>query len=959
MRSPAALLLVLAAAAPLHAIDLEGAVYGYLAAGTYYVTDDIHVPSGQTLTLAPGVTFLFEEGTFEEYEFDIEGTLSAVGTPSRPITFDVAPGVEEFNYIRIATSSTNMDHCIVRNAGSESMTGDGGLMVDGCSPTIENTVIEDCSWHGLVVDGSSARPTVRNCVMRNNGNDGVDCDGGAGIFLENCRVSDNGEDGICLSSGENLVVGCLVEGNGEDGIDCNGITEYDATIVNCTVGAHPSEGLSDCSGFTMINCVAVDGDGEELADGTVHTFVMDEESFFGFAAPGSGNYRLLPGSPLIECGTRFGQSSGLLPDTDLDGNPRINGIVDIGCYESTSTPPTGEAGEYFSSALVMPRMNRPVIRTRGESFDVWVARLGSFGASDAQVTLVGPGGDRHGLQVISVDHSDVTPGSELAVQLYAPGIERVQTVGVQVPLAVPEGFYDIEVQLAGRTYTSVNAVKVLAEYPFRWGMMHITDTHVGYDEEEYTASQRLKYCAREINFLDPEFVVITGDVHEDLNPGSDFVDSTLYALSLLHVPVLVIPGNHDHYNSGSEYYPYAWMRYYHEVSRSMNTEFVFGGSAFYGLSSQWDLGLTELWRCMGPTDAALSWVEDRLLATSYDGPLFLGMHGPCYDYFSWNASNVSEVRELLDAYGFSLCLAGHTHRWETFLNEGDNYLGRNDFDSDDDWGRDVEFPGYPLHVQTSSLGKEEHLPFPGPAMLPRAGEGRVELDDLLETIEDDQDGLFGDSIAWRWIQMDGSEVEFFTIDGDDDGYRSTENCWILGELSFQVEQMGGGVIRSTVTNGHYEDWYEVRHYVPAVPGQAYSVSGGTFVRQHSDGTVEVAVDYVGGGSGSVVTLTPETGVGQGPGTGELALGEPFPNPSTGSFTLGLEVPEGGARLRAEVFDISGRVVDVLVDGVLDGGAHTLVWSGLGEEGEPARPGIYYCRMTAPGFDRVRRMVLLP
>lgn len=937
--------------------DISGAVYGYYGPGVYDVVDDIYVPSGQTLTLAAGVTFRFEDGTFEEYEFDVNGTLLAQGTESQPVVFEPAPGVDEYNYIRISTSSSQLEHCIVEGAGKVSMYSEGGLWIDGCSPTLFDCEVYGGSWHGVYVTGSGAQPKLYRCSSHDNGSDGVDCDDGAGLWLENCEVVDNGGDGVCLSDGTNRLIGCLVAGNGEDGIDCHGTSDYAAVILNCTIGSHPSEALSDCSEFDMINCAVV-GDQVELGSGT-HTWVTEDQSFFGFSSPASGNYRLTASSPCRDEGNRFGAASSLLPDQDLDGNPRINGIVDVGAYESTLSPPTGEEGEYFSSALLVPRMTRPVIRTAGGGFTAQVACLGEWSTSEVSAQLVDPLGGIHPLTVSSVAHVDRTPGSETALRLYGPGIERVQEIGLDIPASVPEDLYDIRIDLGDLQYQSQSAVKVLEEYPESWGFLHITDTHVGYDEEDYTAAERLGFFAIEANFLNPEFVVVTGDICENQNLDNQWADTLLARVSQFRVPVLLVPGNHDHYNDGgSAYYPHAYMRYYHDISRCVNTEFAFDGCLLYGLSSGPDQGLSELWRCVGPTDEALDWVEDRLTAGSAEGPFFYLTHGPVYDYFSWCIEGTARVRDMLEDYGFSLALAGHTHRFETFLNEGTNWFGRNDFSHNDDWGRDVVFPGYPLHVQTSSLGKEEHISWAeqnsAGGMIDRNPEMRERLHP-----EEDGRGIFGDSIGWRWIQIQGSGVEFFTADTDDDGWRNTENPWILGELTFSIDSFPSGEIHSSVYNAHYEPWYDVRHYIQAEPGVEYEITGGELLRQFDDGLVEVAVDSVASASNSMVILVPSgTGIA-GAGTDAVpAVGRAAPNPFSTSTVVRCTLPTVCAgSLEAAVYDVTGRRVrDLQVPS--EPGRASIVWDGSGADGRRAASGMYLIRVSWPGGSANRRVALL-
>ncbi|MDR1106635.1 MAG: hypothetical protein LBL44_09785, partial [Treponema sp.] len=52
----------------------------------------------------------------------------------------------------------------------------------------------------------------------------------------------------------------------------------------------------------------------------------------------AGNYRLQAGSPVINKGSNSFYNPAQTPDlsgisTDLDGNPRLNGTVDMGAYE--------------------------------------------------------------------------------------------------------------------------------------------------------------------------------------------------------------------------------------------------------------------------------------------------------------------------------------------------------------------------------------------------------------------------------------------------------------------------------------------------------------------------------------------------------------------------------------------------------------------------------------------------
>ena len=89
-----------------------------------------------------------------------------------------------------------------------------------------------------------------------------------------------------------------------------------------------------------------------------------------------------------------------------------------------------------------------------------------------------------------------------------------------------------------------------------------------------------------------------------------------------------------------------------------------------------------------------------------------------------------------------------------------------------------------------------------------------------------------------------------------------------------------------------------------------------------------------------------------------ALSTPSPNPFADRVALELAVPRAGAA-RVAVYDVAGRVVRVLLAGRVAPGRLALEWDGRDAEGARVAPGLYLCRASAPGFEAVRRMVVLP
>jgi len=90
----------------------------------------------------------------------------------------------------------------------------------------------------------------------------------------------------------------------------------------------------------------------------------------------------------------------------------------------------------------------------------------------------------------------------------------------------------------------------------------------------------------------------------------------------------------------------------------------------------------------------------------------------------------------------------------------------------------------------------------------------------------------------------------------------------------------------------------------------------------------------------------------------FGLQQNIPNPFNPSTTISYDVPDGGSTITLRIYDVSGRLVRTLVDGHQPAGARTVAWNGRNDRGGPMASGIYFYRMTAPGFSEMKKMVLL-
>jgi len=89
----------------------------------------------------------------------------------------------------------------------------------------------------------------------------------------------------------------------------------------------------------------------------------------------------------------------------------------------------------------------------------------------------------------------------------------------------------------------------------------------------------------------------------------------------------------------------------------------------------------------------------------------------------------------------------------------------------------------------------------------------------------------------------------------------------------------------------------------------------------------------------------------------LALRAPSPNPASATTAFAIELPRGGATSLV-LYDLAGRRVRTLFDGVLDAGAHPVVWNLTDEDGRAVRAGLYMARCEWEGRVVTRRVAVV-
>ena len=111
---------------------------------------------------------------------------------------------------------------------------------------------------------------------------------------------------------------------------------------------------------------------------------------------------------------------------------------------------------------------------------------------------------------------------------------------------------------------------------------------------------------------------------------------------------------------------------------------------------------------------------------------------------------------------------------------------------------------------------------------------------------------------------------------------------------------------------------------------------------------------------SVILLVPSsvTGVNQSDLLPErYSLDQNYPNPFNPTTRINFQLPKAGW-VSLRVYDILGRQIATLIDGLRPAGIHTAQWDGRNENGEPMPSGIYMYKLGAGSFAVTKKMMLL-
>lgn len=482
------------------------------------------------------------------------------------------------------------------------------------------------------------------------------------------------------------------------------------------------------------------------------------------------------------------------------------------------------------------------------------------------------------------------------------------TLESTVPIPALYELYDLRVTAAGGLDDiSHDAVRILDGFREDFYFVHITDAHLpehqfsdsGAAPEDSTEMVDLREVIADLNVINPEFVLITGDY---INEGEleDYMEWRAYtrAQRMLYefdVPTYLVSGNHD--LGGWTATPPTdgtarrdWWRFFGwsrlddppvgAPQRTQNYTFDYGPVHFIGMESynNYDWWREEIYGSDSFISEQLAWLNADLAASSSATQILF-----------YHKDFQKQIN--LNVLGVEMALWGHVH-------------------SDND-----DMNGPPFDIST--------------------------------------DNVCDGARSYRVIRVSGSTLQpEYTVSAGGAGQNLT--------VAYAPSNAGlSSTVTATVTNNHPLGFDNGRlKFVMPESGGSYKATGGTLVQVDQSGDFDVchvAVD-IPANSSAEVTVERELSPVPGADVGRFRLAQNHPNPFNPMTEIGYELATSG-RARLAIYDLRGREVTVLVDETLAAGRYEARWNGRDDEGREAPSGIYLVRLVAEGHTASRKITL--
>jgi hypothetical protein len=182
---------------------------------------------------------------------------------------------------------------------------------------------------------------------------------------------------------------------------------------------------------------------------------------------------------------------------------------------------------------------------------------------------------------------------------------------------------------------------------------------------------------------------------------------------------------------------------------------------------------------------------------------------------------------------------------------------------------------------------------------------------------------------------------------------------------FRIETTGGAA--TVRTAGLPLQVYEDSATVTVAPQESTDVSFKNWLASPPDTySMKAFTALFGDDNQSNDTVRAQIIVGPGPGIEgpgnlsgiprEYSLGSPRPNPFVGRMLVPFALP-ARSRVSLQVYDAVGALVRTLTAAEMPAGFHHALWDGTDERGLRVKPGAYFCRLEAPAYSRIAKLIL--
>lgn len=227
--------------------------------------------------------------------------------------------------------------------------------------------------------------------------------------------------------------------------------------------------------------------------------------------------------------------------------------------------------------------------------------------------------------------------------------------------------------------------------------------------------------------------------------------------------------------------------------------------------------------------------------------------------------------------------------------------------------------------------------------------GKVMISNVALALDDDQiGGSFGNGDGYA---QPGELIEFTTTAGNSsqlDAYQVTSNLVSVDPrvIVFEPKETYGDIVAGAEVVGTggrlaVDENLEPGEYMLV---QTFEDLENNVV---SD-TLYLSVKGVGIAGDSPSSPAPQ----------RVALHQNSPNPFNPITTIAFQVPDAAAHAQLRVYDLGGREVRTLVDGVPGAGRHRVIWDGKDSRNLPVTSGVYVYRLTIGEETVTRRMLLV-